>query len=123
MSFNADRVRENVQQATTEDLLDRFTVYREGMEPEALEIIETELSRRRIGPEEIEKHSSQRQNLLLDANGLAHQCSLCDRPAVLQKWGWHRVTRQRRLGLSLFPFPRPRRFYYCEQHRSGKSEA
>ena len=34
MRFDVERVRQNVQQATTEDLLDRLTVYREGMEPE-----------------------------------------------------------------------------------------
>ena len=121
MSFNADRVRDNARQATTEDLLDRITVYRAGMEPEAVEIFETELSRRGIGSKEIDEHASRRGgNLLLDANGVARKCSLCDRPAVLRTWGWHWVKRQRRLGLSLFPFPRFRLFYYCEQHRNGE---
>ena len=48
METNLDRVRANVQAASTEDLLDRATVYREGMEPEALDLIEAELRRRGV---------------------------------------------------------------------------
>ena len=39
MELDLERVRANAQQASTEDLLDRATVFRDGMEPEALEII------------------------------------------------------------------------------------
>jgi len=117
MHFEAERVRHNAQQATTEDLLDRITVYRAGMEPDAVDIIETELSRRGVGAREIDEHLSRRgAGLLVDANGLTRECSLCRRPAVLQRWGWDWVR---------FPFwhwrlplfPRPRVFSYCEQHR------
>lgn len=48
MDWDADRVRANARQAPTEDLLERVTVYRSGMEPEAVEIIEAELRRRGI---------------------------------------------------------------------------
>ena len=43
MTIEHERIRDNVHKADTEDLLDRATVYRAGMEPEALEIIEEEL--------------------------------------------------------------------------------
>ncbi len=46
MDWDADRVRANARQASTEDLLERVTIYRSGMEPEAVEIIEAELRRR-----------------------------------------------------------------------------
>lgn len=39
MLDDIERVRKNVGQATTEDLLDRITAYSEGMESEALAII------------------------------------------------------------------------------------
>ena len=48
LPFDLDRVRKNVEEATTIDLLERATVFREGMELEALELIETELRRRGI---------------------------------------------------------------------------
>ena len=40
MRLDLDRVRANVRAAGTEDLMDRSTVWRDGMEPEALDIIE-----------------------------------------------------------------------------------
>jgi len=121
MSFSPERVRENAQQATTEDLLDRITVYRAGMEPEAVEIIETELSRRGVGPRQIDEHVNRRgPGLLQDGAGLAIECSFCHCPAVHQAWGWHWV-RLRLLGVSLFPVPR--RFSYCEQHRPDNASS
>ena len=42
MRFDRQRVESNVRQATTEDLLDRITVFAAGMEGDALEIIEAE---------------------------------------------------------------------------------
>ncbi len=35
LEFDAERVTRNVRDATSEDLLDRITVYRDGMEPAA----------------------------------------------------------------------------------------
>ena len=37
LGLNLDRVQANVRKADLEDLLDRATVYRNGMEPAALE--------------------------------------------------------------------------------------
>ena len=46
LEFDPERVARNAQEATSEDLLDRITVYRDGMEAAAVEIIEAELRRR-----------------------------------------------------------------------------
>jgi hypothetical protein len=46
--WELDVVRENARAAPTDDLLDRVTAYRAGMEPEALRVIEEELARRGI---------------------------------------------------------------------------
>src|SRR5262245_10163628 len=110
MRFDPQRVLLNARQAGTEDLLDRVTAYREGMEPEALEIIEAELRRRGVGPEQIEAHARRyREEGVALPGGAAAKCSLCRRPAVARGWGWHRLWGR----LPLFPRP----FRYCEAHR------
>ncbi len=118
MELDLERVRENVRAATDEDLLDRVTVYRAGMEPAALEIIEAELRRRGHSAEDIDDHAYQRNGVTLwRADGTARSCSECRRPAVDGDWGWHwlRVMawgKRRRL----IPLV-PRYLYYCEKHR------
>jgi hypothetical protein len=112
MRLNLERVRANVRAATTEDLLDRATVYRAGMEPAALELIDEELQRRGIGAEELRRHEEQRQNLVMASDGLPLKCEKCPRPAVEQTWGWHRLWGV----LPVFP----RRHAYCELHRPGR---
>jgi hypothetical protein len=111
LRFDAERVRDNVRQATTEDLLDRCTVYAEGMEPEALEIIECELRDRGISADAIEVHRQARQEAALHAGGEVVRCSLCPRPAVARGWGWRRLFGV----VPLFPQPA----YFCERHRPG----
>jgi hypothetical protein len=109
MKFDDQKVWVNVRQASTEDLLDRLTVYRAGIEPEALAIIEEELRKRGISRDEIDAHErAQGEECLRDERGLALPCSLCRRPAVVEKWGWHRLWRR----LPIFP----RRFRYCRAH-------
>src|SRR5260370_39584119 len=90
MKFNAERVRRNAATATTDDLLDRITVYRDGMEPEALEIIEAELLRRSVTLEQIAEHQANRGTVLRDGR-VARRCSFCFKPAVHEAWGWHRL--------------------------------
>lgn len=108
--FDPERVRENVRQASTEDLLDRLTAYRAGMEPEALRIIEEELRTRGVTPEQVDAHSRQRDHETIPgSHGVARKCSFCQRPAVEWGWGWQRLWR----AVPLFP----RVFYYCEEHR------
>ena len=108
MDFNVERVRRNVRQASTEELLDRLTVYRTGMEPAAIEVIEAELDRRGVGAEQVRQHAGRRADVLT-ACGIARRCSRCDRPAVQRRWGWHRLWGR------VPVFPRP--YLYCEVHR------
>jgi hypothetical protein len=113
MRFVAQRVRRNVREAETEDLLDRATVFRAGMEPEALEIIEAELRRRGIRADEIDAHAAARttQPALIGKDGLPTQCSFCIRPAVAKGWRWA-------WGWGWFlPVLRPHHFYYCAFHQ------
>jgi hypothetical protein len=110
--FDADRVRRNVRQADTDDLLDRVTVYREGMEPEALDLIEDELRSRGVMADDIAAHARRHEGQALQSpGGLAAACSFCGRPAVEAAWGWHRLWGV----LPLFP----RRFFCCDLHRPG----
>jgi hypothetical protein len=109
MLYDLERVRKNVQQASTEDLLDRATVYRAGMEPTALELIEEELKTRGIGSAEIEEHAEQRGlEVKFLPDGTAVRCSYCDRPAVGEGWDWHRLWGH----FPLFP----RFLHYCAEH-------
>jgi hypothetical protein len=110
--FDAQKVLLNARQAATEDLLDRVTAFRDEMEPEAVEIIEMELRRRGVGPEQIEqaKHAHAAR-LLRDRSGLPAQCSFCRRPAVARRWAWHRLWGR----VPLFP----RRVNYCNEHLTG----
>jgi hypothetical protein len=123
MQYDRERVRENVRQAETEDLLDRVTVYREGMEPDALYLIEDELRQRGVTAAEIDAHARRREEAgLCDAGGMPAQCSFCTRPAVVRRWGWQRHGGRGLAflrGLPLFP----RRFWYCAVHRPGADAA
>ncbi len=109
MRFNLERVKANVQAATTEDLLDRVTVYREGMEPRALDVIERELAARGVTRADIEAHAGARPTLEGD---VPPTCSFCHRPAIGERRGWHRL-------FWLIPFF-PRVLRYCEEHQPGR---
>jgi len=116
MNFDAGKVRANVRRASTEDLLDRVTVYREGMEEEALAIIEAELQERGLTSEAIQSHGrAQREACLWSTDGIALQCSFCRKPAVSEEWGWHCVW-------GLIPVF-PRRFRYCCDHRPERANS
>lgn len=114
-AFDAQRVQANVQQASTEDLLDRITAYRAGLEPAAIALIEEELQRRGVTAAQIAAHAQTRQDCLYDAAGVALTCSRCSRPAVVAAWGWHRLWGV----VPLFP----RRFPYCAVHQPGSPGA
>jgi hypothetical protein len=110
LEFDVNRVRANVGQASTEDLLDRVTVYRAGMEFEALEVIEEELQSRGVTRDEIEAHAEKRRReTTFHPDGTAIRCSFCHRPALAEGWGWHRLW-------GLWPVF-PRYFYYCAEHK------
>ena len=113
MKFNLKRVAEFIRRAETEELLDRVTVYREGMEPAALDLMEGELDRRGVHREAIIEHGERRlQTAILLPDGTVLRCSLCNRPAVIRNRGWYRLFRR----IPLFP-----RFYaYCTFHSNAK---
>ncbi len=109
MRMDLDRVRANVREADTEDLLDRVTVFRAGMEPDALFILEAELRQRGVTVEAMDEHAFQYEGRVLrDAGGLACQCHCCHRPAIASGWGWHRLWGW----VPVFP----RRLLWCERH-------
>jgi hypothetical protein len=105
-----ERVRVNVRQAPTPDLLERATAYREGMEPEALAVVEEELQHRGVTAEEVQAAAERwRQGSIPARDGTARSCSFCPRAAVAEGWNWRRVW-------WLLPLL-PVRVRYCEIHR------
>jgi hypothetical protein len=116
MRFNRDKVLANARRSDTEDLLHRVTVFRPGMEPEAIEIIEAELASRGVTPEEIiAHHRGLRHQVLLDPAGVAYRCRRCPRPATESEVSWHRL-------LGLVPLFR-QTYYYCDKHWPKKEAA
>ena len=108
MHIDATQLLANARSADTDDLLDRVTAYRPGMEPEAVDLFEMELHRRGVSAEQIAEHGRQYENCLRAADGTALMCSLCRKPALTQAWGWHW-----RWGLIPVFL---RRFRYCAAH-------
>jgi hypothetical protein len=109
VELNLEKVRASAREASTEDLLDRVTAYRAGMEPEALTILEEELGRRGVGPAEIAAHAEALAGTLVPGpDGIPLSCSCCRRPAVSVRWAWHRVWGV----VPLFP----RRVPFCAEH-------
>ena len=47
MELDLNKVARYIRRAETEELLDRVTVYRDGMEPAAVDLMENELALRR----------------------------------------------------------------------------
>jgi hypothetical protein len=109
MEFNLKRIAEFVRNADTEELLDRVTVYRAGMEPAALDLMEGELDRRGVTRAEIAAHSEARLfTAILLPDGTALRCSFCSRPAVIRVRGWHKLYGW----MPIFP----RYSAYCANH-------
>ena len=115
MELDLRAVAANIRRAETEELLDRVTVYRAGMEPAALDLIEGELSRRGVSPEDVADHERMRRETTLFADdGAAVRCSFCERPAATRGWGWHYLWSR----VPVFP----RLFAYCETHRPDAAD-
>lgn len=114
MKFDPERVRANARKADTDDLLDRVTVYRAEMEPEALEIIEEELHARKLTDVRIEQHGQRRAGEVLRAeDGQPLRCHFCHRPAVARGRRWFRVF------FRLLPLL-PRTANLCEVHQTDR---
>ena len=110
MELDTAAVRANAARADTEDLLDRVTVYRAGMDPVALDIIRAELAGRGLtAADEVEHALNREADAVLVRDGVAVHCTFCDKPAVRERlalhrlWGWLPVV--------------PRRTAYCADHR------
>jgi hypothetical protein len=113
MELNLRRVAEFIRRAETEELLDRVTVYREGMEPAALDLMEGELDRRGVSRAAIAEHGARRrESAIMLPDGTAMRCSFCSRPAVVQRRRWHRLFGR----VPVFP----KVFAYCEVHTTPK---
>jgi hypothetical protein len=107
--LDLNRVRANVTKATTADLLERVTVYREGMEPAALDVIENELRLRGVSYEEQSAFGETHDKAVLRGpDGSPVRCRLCHHAAVEMRWGWHRL-------LGIMPIF-PQRYPYCQRH-------
>jgi hypothetical protein len=99
----------HVKEMNPEELLDRVSVFREVMQTSAIEVMESELARRGVGPEEIRRHEREmRQRVIRDRHGMPAQCSFCLRAAVEQRLTWHKLWR-------LIPVIQ-RVVYYCDHH-------
>lgn len=100
MNLNLERVRTAARTAATDDLLDRVTVFRGGMEPDALEVLEEELYRRGVSATDIRRHADEVEwTVVWERPGLARRCAFCARPAIRVERRWQRL-----LGLvPLFP--------------------
>src|SRR5690242_13271778 len=108
LAFNREKVQANITQASTPDLLDRVTIYRAGMEAEAVEMIEEELIRRGVTPEQVREHSRHYGEVVRDAAGVPRRCWRCQKPAVATAWVTHKL-----FGLvPLFPVRRA----FCAEH-------
>ena len=109
MEFNLKRVAEFIHNAKTEELLDRVTVYREGMEPAALDLMEGELDRRGVTRSEIAIHKQERLlTAILLPDGTALRCNFCSRPATTQARGWRKLFGR----IPIYPSI----FAYCTDH-------
>ncbi|HZZ81492.1 MAG TPA: hypothetical protein VFE62_23520 [Gemmataceae bacterium] len=110
MEWNEKKVLANIAQAATDDLLDRITAYRKGMEPEAVEMVEAELQRRGVTSADVEtRRQTYERECLFHEDGSAMQCSRCRKPAVGKYLGWQKLWGY----VPLFP----REFRYCRAHQ------
>jgi hypothetical protein len=116
MAIDPDRVRAHAEKADDGELLDRVTVFRTLMEPDAVEIIEQVLRRRGFSLDRIEAYGEQAaREVLRLGDGTPAKCHFCSRAAVVRGWGWHRWKER---GLPLFP----RLFRFCPDHRRDQAE-
>jgi hypothetical protein len=110
MELDLKKVAEFVRKADDEALMDRVTVYRNGMEPAALDLMHHELDRRGITGDDLIDHFQKRRAAgFLLADGTVLRCSFCDCPAVVRGRGWYRIFFGR---VPVFP----RVYSYCEHH-------
>ena len=111
MQLDLEKVRIYAKKADNRALLDRVTVFQQGMEPAAIEIIRIELLQRGISPADISQHESIYKDLVIRGpEGMPRLCKKCALPAITLEWGWLKSFGCIPLlpGLSL----------YCEEHKT-----
>lgn len=104
-----EAIRRFVMNADTFDLLDRVTILRHEMEPEALKLMENELDHRGIEPAMIQDYRAERASEVVFRNdGSISRCCQCGRAAVQKAWVWHRMYGK----VPIFPMVK----YFCDEH-------
>jgi hypothetical protein len=101
-------LQKNVASAETDDLLDRVTVYRDELIPEAISLILEELVHRGIRPTDVESYRLRLGPVLRRDDGTVRVCSFCRKPATASGWGWHYLFKM----IPVFP----RYLWYCHTH-------
>jgi hypothetical protein len=111
MHWDEEKLGLNISQAGTDDLLDRVTAYRAGMEPDAVALVEQELQKRGVTAAKVAEHrESIERECVFHADGTAKMCTFCRKPAVRETWGWHKIMG----AIPIFP----RLICYCKYHAS-----
>lgn len=109
MKLDLEALATWIRRAETDELLDRATVFRPEMEPEAVQLILAELARRGLSHEKIDGHAAMRkERAVARADGSVARCRFCGRPAAAVVWKWWRLFRI----VPLFPLKTP----VCERH-------
>ena len=89
MEFDPLTCLDNIRKAETEELLDRVTAYRAGMEPQAIDMIEEELRDRGVSPYDIAVHEEEcERECVFAPDGAAYMCCQCRRPFSGQWMIW-----------------------------------
>src|SRR5260370_37044973 len=102
MESDLQKLLVNIRKADTDELLDRITAYRLGLEADAIDMVEQELHRRGVAAERIAEHWELcRRDCTFHADGTAKMCSHCRKPRVREGWGWHKIFGK----LPVFPRP------------------
>jgi hypothetical protein len=109
--MDVDRIREDARRTSTENLLDRVTIYRGEMEPAAIDVLRSELEARGVSSAAIEAHAVLREKAGLSRHpdGTVVRCSFCPRPAIAHRRQWYRLW-----GWFLPLFPKV--VHLCKEH-------
>ena len=111
MQLDLEKVRIYAKNADNRALLDRVTVFKQGMETAAIEIIKKELLQRGISQSDINQHENTYKDLvILGPEGLPRLCKKCALPAISREWGWLKV-------FGILPIL-PWQNLFCEDHKT-----
>ena len=109
MHWDDEKLRLNIRHADTDDLLDRVTAFRAGMELAAIALIEQELHQRQVSAAQIAEHREAIvSECVFHADGTAKMCTFCRKPAVREAWSWHKIMNT----IPVFP----RLLRHCKRH-------